>query len=262
MPALALVSLTTDFGSDDPFVGIMKGVILARDPTVRIVDLCHGVPAGAVGIGGLWLGRSWRWFPAGTVHVAVVDPGVGTDRPLLCLCGADHRFLVPDNGLAAEVCRHLPVEAVYQVDWRERLGEPASHTFHGRDVFAPIAADLARGAVIPDDLGPRIQHCSVDSPLPLPERSARGVVGQILVSDHFGNLLTNIPADAMPAGTAISIRTGDAAFGLARTYAAAPPGQPVGVINSFGLLEIACPNGHAARLLGLSPGAPVRVKRD
>jgi len=262
MSVPALVSLTTDFGNDDPFVGIMKGVILARDAAIRIVDLCHGIPAGAVGIGGLWLGLSWRWFPSGTVHIAVIDPGVGTDRPLLCLCGADHRFLVPDNGLAAEVCRHLPVEAIYQVDWLAALGQPASHTFHGRDVFAPLAADLARGAVAADELGPKIGQCSVESPLPLPERSAQAIVGQVLLADHFGNLMTNIPAAALPDRTTTSIRAGGAAFGLVRTYAEAVPGQPVGLINSFGLLEIACRNGHAARLLGLGSGAPVRVGPD
>ncbi|MGD8976034.1 MAG: SAM-dependent chlorinase/fluorinase [Gammaproteobacteria bacterium] len=260
MTAPAIVSLTTDFGLDDPFVGIMKGVILSRDPSIPIIDLCHGVPPGAVGIGGLWLGLSCRWLPAGTVHAAVVDPGVGTERGLLCLRSEDHIFLAPDNGLAAEICRHREIEAIYQVDWPALVGEPPSRTFHGRDVFAPIAADLARGAIRADQLGPEVDACGVDSPLPSPRPSARGVDGEILLADHFGNLMTNVPAGQLPAGGSIRVTAGPASFGMVGTYDEAPPGQPVGLVNSFDLLEIACPGAHAAQVLDLGPGALVRIE--
>ncbi len=260
MTAPAIVSLTTDFGLDDPFAGIMKGVILGRDPSIRVVDLCHGVPAGAVGIGGLWLGLSCRWLPAGTVHAAVVDPGVGTDRGLLCLTDGDHVFLAPDNGLAAEICRHREIEAIYQVDWRDLVGDPPSRTFHGRDIFAPIAADLARGAIRADELGPKIDACTVDSPLPASRPSAGGVDGEILLADHFGNLMTNIPAGQIPAGRTIRVVAGPASFGLVGTYEEAPPGQPAGLVNSFGLLEIACRGAHADEVLELGPGATVRIE--
>lgn len=260
MTAPATVSLTTDFGLDDPFAGIMKGAILRRDPSIRVIDLCHGVPPGAVGIGGLWLGLSCRWLPAGTVHAAVVDPGVGTDRGLLCLSGEDHIFLAPDNGLAAEICRHREIETIIQVDWHALIGDPPSRTFHGRDVFAPIAADLARGATRADELGPEIDACTVDSPLPSPRLSAGAVDGEILLADHFGNLMTNIPAGQIPPGRPIRVVAGQASFGMVGTYDEAPPGQPVGLVNSFGLLEIACPGSHAAQFLDLGPGAVVRIE--
>jgi S-adenosylmethionine hydrolase len=260
MTAPAIVSLTTDFGLDDPFVGIMKGVMLGRDPSLRIIDLCHGVPAGAAGIGGLWVGLSCRWLPAGSLHVAVVDPGVGTDRRILCMRDAEHRFLVPDNGLASEICRHRRIEAIYDVDWKAHIGPPPSHTFHGRDVFAPIAADLARGALLPEQLGPEVSACGIQSPLPRSQPSGRGVDGEVLLSDHFGNLMTNIPATQLPEGGRVCVIAGSETFSMVDTYQEAAPGQPVCLVNSFGLLEIACPDDNAARVLGMGPGTPVRIE--
>ncbi|MGB5209035.1 MAG: SAM-dependent chlorinase/fluorinase [Gammaproteobacteria bacterium] len=264
MGSQAVISLTTDFGLDDPFVGIMKGVILGRDPGLRIIDLCHGVPQGQVGIAGLWLGLSSRWLPASSVHVAVVDPGVGSDRAILCLQHQNQYFLAPDNGLAAELCRHQEFSGIHRLDFqsaRARLGiDPPCNTFHGRDVFAPVAADLARGIITPEQLGPACDGCEIPSPLPLPLLQQRSVEGQILLKDHFGNLMSNITAAQIPEGSRPRIRLDTRSFGLARTYAEADSGAIVGVLNSFDLLEIACVDGNAGEILGLGPGTPIRVE--
>jgi len=264
MPPRTVISLTTDFGLEDPFVGIMKGVILSHDPELRVIDLCHGVPPGRVGIAGLWLGLSSRWLPAASVHVAVVDPGVGTDRAILCLCHQAQCFLAPDNGLAAELLRHRNFDAIYKLDlqrdWPGWSGSPPGNTFHGRDIFAPLAADLARGAIRPEQLGPVCDDCEVPSPLPLPRDHAGFIDGEILLADHFGNLMSNIRAAQIPAGRSLRISAGGESFGLVRTYAEAGSAPVVGVLNSFDLLEIACADGNAARILGLGPGSPVRIE--
>jgi S-adenosyl-L-methionine hydrolase (adenosine-forming) len=264
MPPQAVISLTTDFGLEDPFVGIMKGVILSRDPDLRVMDLCHGVPPGRVGIAGLWLGLSSRWLPRASVHVAVVDPGVGTDRAILCLRHAAQCFLAPDNGLAAELRRHTDFDAIYKLDiegdWACFSGAPPGNTFHGRDIFAPLAADLARGAIKPEQLGPPCDDCEVPSPLPLPRIHDRFIDGEILLADHFGNLMSNICAAQIPDGCRLRISAGGESFGLVRTYAEAGSAAVVGVLNSFDLLEIACADGNAAGILGLGPGSPVRIE--
>jgi S-adenosylmethionine hydrolase len=251
-----VITLTTDFGLDDPYVGTMKGVIARTAPGLNVIDLSHGVPPFRPEIGGLWLGRCYRWFASGTVHVAVVDPGVGTSRPILCLETADHLFVTPDNGLAGELIRHLDA-------WTATVLEPAalgldvaSTTFHGRDIFAPVGAGLAAGGIGASDVGPETRDMA-PSPLPVPRLHADRIEGEVLFADRFGNVCTNIPGPAPTTWGNARASAGQHTFRLVRAYDEARSGEFVAIFNSFGLLEIALPRGNAMRDETWPPGTPV-----
>jgi S-adenosylmethionine hydrolase len=253
-----VITLTTDFGLEDPFVGVMKGVIARSAPRANVIDLCHEVPPFRAEIGGLWIGRCYRWFASGTVHVAVVDPGVGTARPIVCIETAGHLFLAPDNGLAGELTRHLD-------SWRATVVEPLglglevhSNTFHGRDIFAPVAANLATGGIGPSDLGPRKYELS-PSPLPLPRHGKDCIEGEILLPDRFGNIYTNIPGPAPAAWQDVYATVGTRDARLVRAYDEAVSGELVAIFNSFGLLELAVPRGSADAAESWPPGTPIRL---
>lgn len=262
MTPSGIVSLTTDFGTQDPYVGILKGVLLAHFGDLRIIDFCHEVPPGNTGIAGMWLGRSHGWFPAGTVHLAVVDPGVGTERDVVCLETADHVFLAPDNGLPDQILKAFDhAEArVVEIDRLTGLGGRAvSQTFHGRDIMAPIAAWLAGDRLKFADLGP-VTDSLVPSPLPCPRVSENVVEGQVIAIDRFGNLITNIDAGDAGRPEDAEIVFAGRRLGFVATYGKAPPGQPIGLINSFDLVEIAIDQGNAAAFLASGVGAPVTVR--
>jgi len=254
-----IISLTTDFGADDPYVGIMKAVIVGCFPNVRIIDLTHQVPAYQPDIAGLFLGLSCRWFPFGTVHLAVVDPAVGTDRDIILLVADAHWFLAPDNGLADEIGRHVTILARRRVDTSRPATTRVSSTFHGRDIFAPLAASLAADEIRPEDVGPVVPELAPSS-LQKPRRCGTRVEGEILLADHFGNLLTNIPGALLGHREAAAVQCGGHSFRVVRTYGNTTGQEPVALINSFDLLELACPRGDAARILGLTPGEPVTVQ--
>ncbi len=196
MQASGVITITTDFGHRGPFVGVMKGRVYSRFPAARIVDLTHEILVHWPAEAGFWLARSWQYFPPGTVHVAVVDPGVGTARDIVVVSHADHVFLAPDNGLlaplvnAGEGAKIVRVEA--EALARFSITRPSA-TFHGRDIFAPIAAELGSGRCQPEDLG-----TVVDSLVPSWVEDASGddsaVHGIVMTLDHFGNLITNIDA--------------------------------------------------------------------
>ena len=249
------VTLTTDFGLDDPYVGIMKGIVARTAPGVNVIDLCHGVPPFRPEIAGLWIGRCFRWFADGSVHVAVVDPGVGTERSIVCIETPGHCFLAPDNGLAGELTRHLEDWSATSVDCDARGLEVVSPTFHGRDVFAPVAARLAAGEVRPTDLGPTFPTL-VPSPLPLPRRCADRIEGEVLLPDRFGNVSTNIPGPAPVGWADARLAVGARSLRLVRTYDEASAGEYVAIFNSFGLLEISLPRGSAAAAESFPPGTP------
>ena len=192
--ASGVITLTSDFGLRDPFVGVMKGRILARHPDVHIVDLTHEILAHWPAEAGFWLARSFEYFPPGSVHVAVVDPGVGTARDILVVESRGHVFLAPDNGLLAPVLTRDPQAVARRIDSAPLVSlgiARPSATFHGRDIFAPLAAELARGALTAGALGPvtpQIVPAWVDEP----QRTLGRVSGVVITVDHFGNLLTNI----------------------------------------------------------------------
>lgn len=256
-----IVTLTTDYGLRDPFVGIVTGRILARFPQARVVNLTHEVSPYVPDEAGFWLARSWSEFPPGTVHVAVVDPGVGTRRDILAVTAGGHVFLAPDNGLLDRVRHRVRVEHCHRLDLERlaRLGiHPRSNTFHGRDLFAPVAAELASGRALPGDLGP-------PSLLPaLPPPVSRAGEGVIVAIDRFGNLISDIEESALEslAGEAggAEVQLGERRLPLVRTYGDVEPGQALAVVNSFGLLEVAVNGGNAARELGCSRGTPVLVR--
>jgi hypothetical protein len=256
----ALITLTTDFGAKGPFVGVMKGAILSRLPGAQIVDLTHEIPAHWPIEAGFWLARSFPYFPQGTVHVAVVDPGVGTSRDIIAGERDGHLFLGPDNGLLCPVLGGRPARCFrLGEDWRARQGWPApSHTFHGRDIFAPLAAGLAGGRFRIDDIGPPAGEL-VPSLEDEPEVSGREIRGVVVAVDTFGNLISNIDAQLLTRFRKADVLAAGRRLPLRRTYGDAQPGELLALINSFGVLEIARAQGDAGEALGLSRGAPVIV---
>ncbi len=255
-----VITITTDFGHRGPFVGTMKGAMLRRLPGVQIVDLTHEAHVHWPAEAGFWLERSYRYFPTGTVHLAVVDPGVGTAREVLLVVGDGHAFLAPDNGLLGDVVARVR-GTVYRVDVArlKSLGiERLSATFHGRDLFAPLAAELAAGRVAPASLGAPTQDY-VPSLIEPPERRGGELHGMVITSDHFGNLITNIESAALESFRRPEVRAAGHRLPLARTYGDVPPGALLALINSFDVLEIAAAEQNAAELLGLGRGGPVLV---
>lgn len=257
-----VITITTDFGHQGPFVATMKGRILTYLPDARIIDVTHEVPVYWPAEAGFWLARSYEYFPVGSVHVAVVDPGVGTKRDIIGVLAGGHAFLAPDNGLLAPIVNRAPDAVVYRLDVaaitkRLRLPTPSA-TFHGRDLFAPIAAEIAAGRLAMTDLGPVTQDI-VPSWVDEPSVSGGQVAGVIITIDHFGNLISNIESSMVQRFVRPIVRTGGHAFPLRRTYGDVRPGEYLALINSFGVLEIARAEQSAAEALGLGGGAPVTV---
>ena len=259
--ASGVITLTSDFGLQDPFVGVMKGQILARFPGATIVDLTHEVLAHWPVEAGFWLARAYPYFPKGTVHVAVVDPGVGGPRGIAIVEGDGHLFLAPDNGLLGSVVEALATPVLRQLSdaYVASLGvRRPSATFHGRDIFAPVAAELAAGRAAPDALGEQVTEL-VPGWLEAPTESAGQITGAVVTIDHFGNLITNIEGAVLHTLARAAVRIGGVEIPLRRTYADVRPGDYLALVNSFGVLEIARAEQSAAEGLGLARGAPVTV---
>jgi S-adenosyl-L-methionine hydrolase (adenosine-forming) len=258
-----VITLLTDFGLDDAYVGAVKGVLLSINPRVRLVDLTHTVPPQDVWRASLLLEGAWRFFPRGTVHLAVVDPGVGSARRPIAVEAGGHYFVGPDNGLLG-FCFDVPGARGVVLSRADYHRQPISRTFHGRDVFAPVAAHCSRGVPL-TRFGPPLRR-----PVRLPERAPRRrgnrVEGEVLLADHFGNLLTNLTERDL-AGRADRgvLAIGPARIrGLVGTYADRPPRALGAVVDSSGRVEIFVRGGDARRRLGVGPGAPVswRVSRS
>lgn len=259
----AVITLTTDFGTRDAFVGIMKGVILRAAPSARIVDLTHSVPAQNVTAGAHALASAIRFFPPGSIHVAVVDPGVGTRRRALAVEIDDAWLVGPDNGVLSLAAPARNVRRILDVSRSPVRLRPVSRTFHGRDVFAPVAAALAAG-IDPTKLGRPTRTMER-----LRTRSARrhgdALVGEVLFADGFGNLATSLTrADLEHAafrGRRLSITIAGHVVPFRTSYAGVAVGRPVALLNSSDLVEIAVNHGSAARVLGAEPGARVTIER-
>ncbi|HEX4618416.1 MAG TPA: SAM-dependent chlorinase/fluorinase [Steroidobacteraceae bacterium] len=262
MAPSGVITVTTDFGHQGPFVGVIKGCILARFPAARIIDLTHEIVVHWPAEAGFWLARAFPFFPAGTVHVAVVDPGVGTSRDILALEAGGHFFIAPDNGLLAPIVARAHDARLTRLTARglARLGvSHPSATFHGRDIFAPVAAELAAGRCQTPDLGEPVSTLVpswVDDPIAGPA----SVAGVVITIDHFGNLITNIDAPLIERFRMPVVHAGNHAFPLLRTYGDTRPGEYLALVNSFGVIEIARSEHNAAEGLGLSRGAPVVVR--
>ena len=245
-----IITLLTDFGTADGYVGEVKGTLLTLAPGALLVDVAHDLPAGDVAAGCHVLGRVWRTFPAGTVHLAVVDPGVGSARRALAAEAGEQFFVAPDNGLLSDVLAAAPARVV-------SLAVPAdaSRTFHGRDVFAPVAARLAGGAPL-QDLGTPLSDPVRLDPAALAFEGS-DVVGEVIHVDRFGTLITNIPNDRVaPAAT---VKVAGRGFPLGATFADVPPAEPVAFVGSGGTVEIAVRDGRADVVLGVSRGTEVRA---
>lgn len=255
-----IISLLTDFGTQDGFVGIMKGVILGITPSVTIVDLSHEVPPQDILTGALILRSAIGFFPPGTIHVAVVDPGVGSTRRALMVETATAILVGPDNGLLSLAAPPASVRRVVHLTNSRYFLPRVSHTFHGRDIFAPVAAHLSRGMPL-DDFGPVATNMERLA-LPVVEHAPHTITGSVIAIDRFGNIVTNITAaDVLPFPTqSLSVSIGPVQIhGLASTYAAVPVGAVTALLNSWGMLEIAVRNGSAAQQLGVQRGAAVLI---
>jgi S-adenosylmethionine hydrolase len=245
-----IVTLLTDFETRDGYVAEVKGTLLRLAPGATLVDITHDVAPGDVAGGAYVLGRTWSTFPEGTVHLAVVDPGVGTRRRALAAEAGGHRFVAPDNGLLSWVLDAKPSRVV-------SVPPPpgASATFHGRDLFAPAAAQLARGASVAD-LGPEIGD-PVRLPRPKLVREGADLVGQVVHVDRFGTLITNLPAERVAVGA--TVRLGVYDLVLHTTFGDVPSGDPVAFIGSAGTVEIAVRDARADAALGATRKAEVRA---
>jgi S-adenosylmethionine hydrolase len=256
---MATVTLTTDFGDGTAYVAALKGSVLAVNPNARLLDLSHRLPPQDLAAAAYFLASSLRWFPAGTIHVVVVDPGVGTQRAILCVEWAGQMAVVPDNGCWTSILQPGEIPQVRRVENRRYWRPTVSATFHGRDVFAPVAGHLSLG-VSPAELGPEVKEWTTLS-MPEPVAMAGGIAGQIIVVDSFGNLVSNIPGEGVPPAAAVQVG-GETVVRRVRTYGDAEPGALVALIGSSGRLEIAVVNGSAAVRLGVEVGEPVEVVRN
>jgi S-adenosyl-L-methionine hydrolase (adenosine-forming) len=258
----SLITLTTDFGQASPYVAALKGVILGVNPRVRILDLTHDIPPQDLRAASFFLMSAIPYFPAGPIHIVVVDPGVGTDRALLFVEAGRHRLLAPDNGCWTELARHLDTPArVIQLSEPSYWRRPVSATFHGRDILAPVAAWLSLN-LDPERLGQRTTEW-VDLRMPAPAVKPDYLRGEVIFVDRFGNLITNIPAQALAdlAGSKLHVSVGNHDISqVARAYGDAPPSTLIALISSGGTLEVAVTNGNAARTLGVSAGERVEVR--
>ena len=256
---MRIITLTTDFGQSDWFVGTMKGVIASINPNAKVIDISHCVPLGDIRAGAFALMAAYRYFPAKTIHVAVVDPGVGSKRRSIVVETERYIFIGPDNGVLSWALRGERLKSIHWLENRKLALAERSATFHGRDVFAPAAAHLSRGATV-SSVGPKAKSF-VELPWLEPGWRGDALEGEVIYIDHFGNAITNISKNDLNPfkGAEVRILIGKRAIALGFCYAGAKAGKPLGVVNSANYLEIAVNGGSAAQKLKLRIGAPVTV---
>ncbi len=264
----AIITLTTDFGLEDEYVGVLKGVVAGLAPQASLIDLCHTIRPQDIRQGAFILQAAAPYFPKDTIHLAIVDPGVGTNRRLIAVRAMGQVFLGPDNGILTPFLHEPLFKEAICIDCQERYLAPLSTTFHGRDILAPVAAALANGAGL-SSLGTRTfkeKLIKLASPALQIDRIHGNIAGSVIHIDHFGNLTTNIhqrdlaELTADPASIQIFHKQ-QQVTGLASAYAAGLNGQVLALIGSRGYLELAVTNGSAARILGAEVDDPVRVTR-
>ena len=258
---MQIITLTTDFGESSPYVAAMKGAIYCIAPEALVVDLTHIVPAQDIREGALTLYETARWFPPGTIHVVVVDPGVGTDRAILYAEIGGQRYIAPDNGLLSFLMTEEPLERAFTLEASEYWHSAVSKTFHGRDIMGPAAAHLANG-LNPEKLGPPPQDL-VTLDWHQPNEEENRISGRVMKFDSFGNIITNIHAKLLGgrptdprACVACNIYETNGIYG---SYAEEPFGTFIAVIGSNGFLELAIVGENAAERLGVRIGDPVNI---
>lgn len=256
------LTLTTDFGLQDPYVGQLKGALLKGCPNATIVDLTHAIPAWDVATAAITIRTSYRFFPDGTMHLIVVDPGVGSQRAILVAAGDGHFFIAPDNGVLSLLVADKRIESIHRVEQPEFFPASASATFHGRDIMAPMVAALAASRDL-EQFGPAVQPRSIRMAIvPSSFHEAGCVHGQVQRIDHFGNIRTSIKAGGShftPATFGSLEIAGQRISLFARTYQEAPVGALLVLIDSSGYVEVAANQASAAERLASVPGDPVTI---
>lgn len=256
-----LITLTTDFGAGSPYVAALKGAILTINPAAQVVDISHSIAPQQIRQASVALEAVVPYFPPGTIHVAVVDPGVGTDRRIVYACVHEQHFIAPDNGILSRLANRWPPSKMIEVRepafWRPHV----SATFHGRDIMAPVAAHLSLG-VEPERLGPPcVQLIQLD--WPEANSVANRIEGEVVAVDSFGNLVTNITRqmlDQVPTDESVTVRCDEhETHGIFNTYGDQPPMTLIALIGSNDQLELAVVNDNAQAMLGVREGAKVVV---
>jgi len=260
---MTCITLITDFGSRDEYVGVMKGVILNVNPDATVIDITHQIPPQNIREAAHVLKAAYMYFPTGTIHVAVVDPGVGTTRAILAAAAGPFVFLAPDNGVRSLVMADAPFGPLVRVENPRFFLKTVSPTFHGRDIFAPVAAHLSRGEAV-TALGPLVDPSTIRRlEYPVPFMDGPGcLVGQVVGVDHFGNLITNLPEKKLLGKSPeMKIQVGTYSLrGVKTTYGDGVMHEPLAIIGSRGYLEITVRGGNAAAVMSLGPGAVVSVE--
>ncbi|HEX2777720.1 MAG TPA: SAM-dependent chlorinase/fluorinase [Candidatus Acidoferrales bacterium] len=258
-----IITLTTDYGTNDHLVGVLKGVILNINPEVNIVDITHSILAHDILDGALTLSQAYKYFPSKTIHLVVVDPGVGTARRPLLVAGDTHYFVAPDNGVLSAIYDQSESLYVWNITSEHYFRQPVSNTFHGRDIFGPVAAWLSKSwqtASFGEEITDFVRFA-----IPKPKVSGSTIKGIVLRVDNFGNLITNLTAEIVPALIApdakFTIRVGNAAVTkIVPTFALGAAGETFALIGSSGYVEICVNKGSAARTVGAGRGAEVTVE--
>ena len=260
---MSVITLTTDFGTRDWFVGTMKGVIAGIAPKAKVIDLNHDLPPGDIRGGAFALAVSCRFFPKGTIHVAVVDPGVGSRRKAIAVRTAVGVFVGPDNGVLSWVLANEKTTSIHALENEAYFLQPVSRTFHGRDVFAPVAAHLSRGVPI-KKFGPALKDF-VRIEWPVPRRQRGGIEGEVVYIDRFGNAITNLGSSLLRGSdwAACEVYAKRRRVCPLKTfYQDVTPGTPIALAGSSGFLEIAVNGGSAEKSLGLRIGARVVLRSN
>ncbi|RLA96831.1 MAG: hypothetical protein DRG32_04700 [Deltaproteobacteria bacterium] len=257
-----VITLLTDFGWQDGYVGAMKGVILRIAPETRIVDLAHEIPPHDITAAALVLRGTYRYFPEGSIHVVVVDPGVGGKRRPLLIATERYRFVGPDNGVFTFVLREEQGVRAYELRERRYFLPQVSSTFHGRDIFAPVAAHLALGEE-PSRMGPPVPtEDLVQLPIPEPQRRGEAVLGEVIYVDRFGNLVTNISAQTLRGlGEDLILEIDEVEVGIRKAYEEGKKGEVIALWGSWGLLELATKGESLREMEGWGKGKKVTVRR-
>lgn len=262
--ARSVITLTTDFGLRDPYLSEMKGVILNICPDATIVDISHQIEKFDIRMGAYILASATQYFPRNSIHVAVVDPGVGTKRRAICLETHHGLFVGPDNGVLSLAAEAGGVERAYEINNRKLMLPKVSNTFHGRDIFAPVAAHLA-GETSPSDVGPEIKDMLIpEFAKVIKEKNA--IVAEVIYTDDFGNLVTNISrkeVDAIGRSKTLTLEVGDSRLTVdfRKTYGEVKAMKPVALLGSHGFLEISINQGNAAKEFRVKSGSKVRFFR-
>lgn len=265
---MSIITLLTDFGTKDVYVGVMKGVILSFNPSAVIVDICHYIDPQDLVEAAFLIKSSYRYFPEGTVHVIVVDPGVGGDRAIVAIELEGHIFLAPDNGVLTLLIDEAEIGASVRVENTRYFLNSVSQTFHGRDIFAPVASHLSKGVHI-NKLGTALnQEDLIRLSVPKPYLSTTGeLVGKIISIDRFGNCISNIDVNCIEtffkngAEKSLEIKIGKTLIKrLSHSYTDAPLGEPLAIIGSFGYVEIALNCGNARRKLNVEKGDVITLR--